>query len=112
MKELENFVKTLNKKPVAVFGLARSGLSTVKALQKSGAAVLAWDDSENARAEAKKLGADIQDLTEHNLKTCAFLVLAPGVPLHFPEPHVRQISKSSAISNSFIVLITVTEPSA
>jgi UDP-N-acetylmuramoylalanine--D-glutamate ligase len=88
MKEVEDFAKTLNGNPVAVFGLARSGLSTIRALQKAGVKIIAWDDNEKSRAEAKKLGAEIQELNESNLKSCAFLVLAPGVPLHFPEPHV------------------------
>jgi UDP-N-acetylmuramoylalanine--D-glutamate ligase len=84
MNEIENFVKKLNK-PVAVFGLARSGLSTIKALQ--GTKIYAWDDNEKARAEAQRLGTDTQPLTAEILKTCAFLVLAPGVPFKFPEPH-------------------------
>lgn len=85
MNEIENFVKKLNGKPFAVFGLARSGLSTISAFQ--GVKIFAWDDNEKARAEAKKLGADIQPLTAEILKNCAFLVLAPGVPLKFPQPH-------------------------
>src|SRR5262245_24446789 len=87
MKELESFVKTLGGKPIAVFGLARSGLSTIKALKAAGGKTIAWDNQEAPRNEAKKLGADLQPLTPDLLKTCAFLVLAPGVPLHFPKPH-------------------------
>jgi UDP-N-acetylmuramoylalanine--D-glutamate ligase len=38
-------------KDYAVLGLARSGLATVKALALSGARVMAWDSSEEARAK-------------------------------------------------------------
>jgi len=36
-------------KRYAVYGLARSGLATVKALLASGASVMAWDEKEEAR---------------------------------------------------------------
>lgn len=101
MNEVEDFVKTLQSKPVAVFGLARSGLSTIKALQSAGGKTIAWDDNEKARAEAQKLGATIQQLDEKTLKSCAFLVLAPGVPLHFPEPH--PVVKSARAANIEII---------
>lgn len=72
---------------MAVFGLARSGLAALGALKSAGADVVAWDDSSKAREKAGKLGARLEVLAQKNLKECAFLVLAPGVPLHFPEPH-------------------------
>ena len=81
------FVKTLDEKPVAVFGLARTGLATIRALRASGATVIAWDDNETAHAKARNAGAKVKELTDEALKDCAALVLAPGVPLHFPEPH-------------------------
>ena len=42
---------------VAVFGLGKSGLSTVRALQAGGAKVIAWDDGEAKRKEATEAGA-------------------------------------------------------
>ena len=79
--------KVLRKKPVAVFGLARSGLATIRALRQAGVEVLAWDDQSAAREKAQKLGARVEILTEKNLRSCDILVLAPGVPLYYPEPH-------------------------
>jgi UDP-N-acetylmuramoylalanine--D-glutamate ligase len=49
--------------------------------------VLAWDDRENAREVAKKLGAEplaLEDWAWENLQS---LILSPGVPLTHPEPH-------------------------
>ncbi len=46
---------------IAVFGLARSGLATVRAAVAGGAArVFAWDDDVAARDRAAALGADVQ----------------------------------------------------
>lgn len=77
----------ISAKPFAVFGLARSGLSVIRALRSNGIAVYADDDAESGRAAARNLGAEIKTLTPEVLKSCAALVLAPGVPLHYPAPH-------------------------
>lgn len=87
MTELEAFVKKLQSKPIAVFGLARSGLSVVRAIAAAGAPLVVWDDNQKSRDEAQKLGAEIKPLDTKKLSSCAFLVLSPGVPLHFPSPH-------------------------
>lgn len=81
-----SILPSLSDKPIAVFGLARSGLAVVRALAAK-TRIIAWDDNAASREEAQKLGAELAPLTEENLKDCAFLVLAPGVPLHFPKPH-------------------------
>jgi len=81
------FVESLDGKPVAVFGLGLSGLASVEALVNAGAKVLAWDDTADAHGAAKKAGADVKQLDEKVLEQCACLILAPGVPLHFPKPH-------------------------
>jgi len=87
MINIKDFVETLEGKPVAVFGLARSGLASVRALVKAGAAVSAWDDKEEARLQAQEVGAQLVDLTQMDLSGHACLVLAPGVPLYYPTPH-------------------------
>lgn len=88
MNDLKEYVaKKLEGRPVAVFGLARSGLSTIRALTGAGVKVFAWDDNEANRDEAKELGANVAELTIDKLKSCAFLVLSPGVPLTHPAPH-------------------------
>ena len=67
-------------KRYAVYGLARSGLATVRALVASGAEVTAWDRSEEARAKAE--GARILDLDSADLSQFDSLVVSPGVPLN------------------------------
>lgn len=74
-------------KAVAVFGLARSGVSCAKALLSGGAQVLAWDDSEPAVEMARAEGLSITNLHTVDFKTLNALVLSPGVPLTHPEPH-------------------------
>lgn len=102
MNELNAYAdKNLKTRPVAVFGLARSGLSVVRALKGAGVKIFAWDDNEENREDAKKLGADITGLTADQLKSCAFLVLSPGVPLHFPEPHA--VVKAARAANTEII---------
>ncbi len=77
-------------KKTAVFGLARTGISAVRALLQGGAEVVAWDDSQARRNDASTvLGADVMlaDLAVMDWTKIAALVLSPGVPLHFPAPH-------------------------
>ncbi|MBS0280708.1 MAG: UDP-N-acetylmuramoyl-L-alanine--D-glutamate ligase, partial [Proteobacteria bacterium] len=44
-------------KTVAVFGLARTGLASVRALKAGGAKVIAWDDNNAARDAGTGAGA-------------------------------------------------------
>lgn len=72
---------------VAVFGLARSGLSAARALAAGGAIVHAWDDNEEARARAEAEGLELSDINLRDWRSFAALVLSPGVPLTHPRPH-------------------------
>ncbi|MDX2234571.1 MAG: UDP-N-acetylmuramoyl-L-alanine--D-glutamate ligase [Hyphomonadaceae bacterium] len=72
---------------VAVFGLARSGLSAAKALKAGGAIVHAWDDNEAARAAAEAEGIVPSDINARDWRAFAALVLSPGIPLTHPKPH-------------------------
>lgn len=85
MIDLGVYVGTLEGKPVAVFGLGLSGVAAVRALTAAGATVHAWDDDAQKRAAASEAGAIIDTLED--LRGHAFLLLSPGVPLHFPVPH-------------------------
>jgi UDP-N-acetylmuramoylalanine--D-glutamate ligase len=73
-------------KAFVVVGLARSGLSTVRALLRAGMQVVGWDDKAEARDAAKVLGILIKPLAEIDWTTVQALVLSPGVPLYFPAP--------------------------
>jgi len=72
---------------VAVFGLARTGLAAAHALAAGGARVHAWDDSDAMRAKAEAAGVPVSDINSRDWRSFAALVLSPGVPLTFPEPH-------------------------
>lgn len=85
MIDLGQYVKTLDHKPVAVFGLGLSGLAAVRALVAAGANVTAWDDDKDKCTQARRLGATIDDLV--HMAGYACLVLSPGIPLNFPQPH-------------------------
>lgn len=78
---------SFNGKRVALFGLARTGISCAEALRLGGAEVFAWDDSEPAVAQAKTLGIAVTNIHTLDFKTLHALVLSPGVPLTHPEPH-------------------------
>ncbi len=80
-------VRAYDGKDVAVFGLGRSGIATCKALMAGGARVCAWDDNEAARKAAETAGVPIVDLNRRDWQTFAALVLSPGIPFRFPEPH-------------------------
>lgn len=71
----------------AVFGLARSGLATARALIAGGAEVRLWDDNEASRAAAAAAGFQPMQLHEAALVGCTGLALAPGVPLTHPLPN-------------------------
>jgi UDP-N-acetylmuramoylalanine--D-glutamate ligase len=72
---------------VGVFGLARSGLSSVAALKAGGARIFAWDENEQARAKADELGAHTVPFTVWPWARIKSLVLSPGVALTHPKPH-------------------------
>ncbi|MEQ1756244.1 MAG: UDP-N-acetylmuramoyl-L-alanine--D-glutamate ligase [Micropepsaceae bacterium] len=74
-------------KSVAVFGLARSGISSAKALIAGGATVLGWDENERAREAGQRAGIPIRNLNDIDWRNIAALVLSPGVPLTHPAPH-------------------------
>ncbi|MGF1563466.1 MAG: UDP-N-acetylmuramoyl-L-alanine--D-glutamate ligase [Geminicoccaceae bacterium] len=67
---------------VAVFGLARSGLSTLHALRRGGAETLAIDDQPAARERAAALGFVVASSADADLTGAAMLVVAPGIPLN------------------------------
>ncbi len=83
-------------KRVAMFGLARSGISCAKALELGGADIFAWDDSEPAVEKAAAEGLKTANLHTIDFKTLSALVLSPGVPLTHPEPHWTVVKARAA----------------
>lgn len=72
----------------AVMGLGKSGAVAARALAEAGAKVLAWDDTEAGRNRvAGMAGVELTDLAARGLGEVDALVLSPGIPHTFPEPH-------------------------
>ena len=73
---------------VGVLGLGRSGLAAARALSAGGAIPVAWDDGEAARDAAAAEGFAVEDLTRSRAwEETPLLVVSPGVPHLYPEPH-------------------------
>jgi UDP-N-acetylmuramoylalanine--D-glutamate ligase len=91
-------VQEFSGKAVGVFGLARSGLSAARALEKGGARLFAWDDNETARQSAAKEKFTLEPRDRWPWQQIKALVLSPGIPLTHPEPHpvVRQAKNAGA----------------
>jgi UDP-N-acetylmuramoylalanine--D-glutamate ligase len=68
-------------KRYAVLGLARSGMAVVESLVASGADVMAWDKSEEARAAAADRARMADPLTT-SITGFDGIVVSPGVPLN------------------------------
>ena len=73
-----------------VFGLGLSGLATIAFLSDKNISFIAWDDNElNVKKAKDKIAnhdmlCDIQDKKWTQINC---LILSPGIPLYFPEPH-------------------------
>src|SRR3954471_16143159 len=80
-------VRGFEGKTVAVFGLARTGLTAARALVAGGANVALWDDKPAARAAAEAEGFTLTDLHTADWSEFAAIMLSPGVPLTHPQPH-------------------------
>lgn len=72
---------------VAVFGLGKSGLSASRALVAGGAQVFAWDDNAERRTAALHFEVPLSNLYAASWDQFSALVLSPGIPLNFPDPH-------------------------
>jgi len=74
-------------KRVAVFGLARTGLTSARALIAGGADVACWDEKPAAQDAARAAGLPVLDLQAQDWSDFDALLLSPGVPLTHPAPH-------------------------
>ncbi len=75
---------SLSGQKFAVYGLARSGLSVLRFLARSGATAVAWDESEAARekARAEFPVLPLENFADLPLEGLSGLVVSPGVPLN------------------------------
>ncbi len=80
-------VRSFEGRDVGMFGLARTGQASVRALKAGGANVYAWDDNDVQRAVAREAGAVDVRWQDWPWDKLSALVLSPGVPLTHPKPH-------------------------
>jgi len=80
-------VRGFTGKRLAVFGLARTGLTAARALVKGGAEVACWDEKPAAQDAARAEGLPVVDLATADWSGFDALLLSPGVPLTHPAPH-------------------------
>jgi UDP-N-acetylmuramoylalanine--D-glutamate ligase len=83
-------------KMIAVFGLARSGLSVTRALAAAGARVHAWDDNVAAVQAASGEGLTVTNLHTSDFAGFDGLVVSPGIPLTHPQPHPLVVKAQAA----------------
>ncbi len=80
-------IPSMSGRNVAVLGLGKSGMAAARALIHGGAHVLAWDDDEPRRTRAGAEDVPLADLMTEDFSAITALVLSPGIPHSFPEPH-------------------------
>jgi UDP-N-acetylmuramoylalanine--D-glutamate ligase len=83
-------------KNIGVFGLAKTGLATLRALIAGGARVFAFDDDAAKCTAAESLGAEIRDFRSADLSSLKALLVSPGIPLTHPAPHPVVIRAKAA----------------
>lgn len=89
-------VRSFAHQDVGVYGLARSGLASVKSLLAGGARLFAWDDKESARIAAESCGATVVPWRDWPWEKLKAVVLSPGVPFTHPAPHEVVVRSRSA----------------
>ncbi len=78
---------TLRGSSFVVLGLARSGLTTVRALLTAGVDYVAWDDNEITRRAAEQSGVRMVDPSGIDWSQVTALVISPGIANRLPKPH-------------------------
>lgn len=85
-------------KHVVVLGLGKSGLAAARALCRSGARVLVWDDNEASRIAAKAEGLTVREPERINWASMDALLISPGIPHTFPAPHpAARLAKDAGV---------------
>ena len=84
--------RNYQNKKFGVIGLAKTGIAAISSLLASGAEVFAWDDKQETResfANIKNLAkAQLLSPSEWNWYELEALILSPGVPFKYPQPHI------------------------
>ena len=101
-------VPLYRNRPVAVLGLARSGLAAARALNAGGAKVLCWDDRSEPRAAAREQGFEVRPAGPED--GIAALVPSPGVPLSHPAIVAAHDAGIEVVGDIELLWRTLPEP--
>ena len=101
-------VPLYRNRPVAVLGLARSGLATARALKAGGARPLCWDDLPAAREAARDKGFEV--CRAGAADGIAALVPSPGIPLSHPAVAAAQDAGLEVVGDIELLWRTLPEP--
>ena len=101
-------VPLYRNRPVAVLGLARSGLAAARSLSAGGANVLCWDDRPEPRAAAREQGFEVRPAGPED--GIAALVPSPGVPLSHPSVASAQKAGVEVVGDIELLWRTLPEP--
>ena len=101
-------VPLYRNRPVAVLGLARSGLAAARALRAGGACVLCWDDLPAARTRARDEGFIVRRTGPED--GIAALVPSPGIPLSHPAVAAANDAGIEVVGDIELLWRTLPEP--
>ena len=71
-------LELLSKKNIAILGLSKSGISTIKFLKKKGFNPIGWDDNAEIRQKAKNKGIRIENLKKINIMENIHIIIGSG----------------------------------
>jgi UDP-N-acetylmuramoylalanine--D-glutamate ligase len=75
------------KKSVGIFGLGKSGRASAIFYRNLGYDVFVWDDNSENISAFDVINVEIKNYKDWDWKALESLILAPGIPLLFPNPH-------------------------
>lgn len=102
-------------KKIGIFGLSKTGISSYEYLKLDNQLVCYDDSASNRQEFTDKFGSDaLQNIDNPLWKELDYIILSPGVPLHFPEPHaIVKLAKEYDIPlTSDIELLYLARPKA
>ena len=101
-------VPLYRNQPIAVLGLARSGLAAARSFRAGGARPICWDDQPARRAAARAEGFEVR--RPDTAGTFSALVASPGIPLDHPLIAAAQDADIEVVGDVELLWRTLPEP--
>lgn len=104
---MQNINNLYKHKSVAILGLGISGIATYNFFKNKGYSVVAFDDNPTTVTKYLQQGFNIVNYTQWNLNTTDFIVVSPGIALHYPIKHslVNLVNAHNQATNSNLQII-------